>query len=173
MRFPTLQAIASASADIEKRVRLRLIDFASACPEIVGGYFHNLDSFLASKPRGVRDVAQEQFVGQTPELLQAPDEYHAYVNQILYAALHRHSSCTCPGPESPGCTSKQHLSRLRLKWRHQTRDNHVIFDVFFSMTPSPTAPDDAVYWQQLQLHVPRYFQLAHHHAFLASLYTYL
>ncbi|CZR51216.1 uncharacterized protein PAC_01091 [Phialocephala subalpina] len=155
-RYPCLHTIASATppADVEKRVRPSLTAFASASTRLVERYLSNIDSFAASKnDREASPVPTEQSVPQSKKPLDPPDEYPVHVNQSLYAALHRHSTCTCSGSASPECKPKRHLGRLRLRGKHKARDNHILFDAVFSAAPSPTAMGDEVRWQQLRLQV--------------------
>lgn len=156
-RYPSLLAIASTTppSEAEKRVRLGLTAFSSASTRSVKGILYNIDRFASSLNDEVVSsaVATEQSVARSKKPLD-PDEYPVYpahVNQSLYTALHRHSSCTCSGSKGPECNTKQHLGRLRLKY--QTRDKHILFDTIFSAAPSATAASDETRWQQLRLQI--------------------
>ena len=167
-RFPTLNAIVDYPATVEKIVQHGLAAFVSEHPKLLKDYLRNLESF--SKPRykdfeGVTS-APEESVRRAIRPFKTPDEYPAHVNQSLYAILHRHSPCTCLDPENREGIFKQHWGRLRLKGRFQTSNNYILFDLLFSTTPIPR---DKVRWQQLELHVSRYLQLAHCKHFFANL----
>lgn len=155
-----LHAIASITppSEAKKRVRLGLTAFGSASTRSVKDTLYNIDRFASSPINDAQPsaVATEQLVARWKKPLD-PDEYSVYpahVNQNLYTALHRHSSCTCSGSKGPECNSKQHLGRLRLKY--QTRDKHILFDTIFSAAPSTNAASDETRWQQLRLQVARY-----------------
>lgn len=159
--FPTLDAIVSHSVGVrehaKKGVQLGLAMFASAHPKTVDSYYSNLQRFTASRGEGGENVldAPQQAVGRPTIPLEMPEEYPANVNQSLYAALHRHSSCTCSDTDDLNRHPKQHWGRLRLKGSFQCLDDHIVFDTHFSAGPSTIAPNDKVRWQQLRLYVSR------------------
>jgi hypothetical protein len=143
------------SRNAEARVRRALQAFACEHPLLHQEFIRVLHGFSAR--RDLRDSKGALEPATTSKMaVNLPAEYPKEVNEILYAVLRAYQKCTCLDPENEA-GSKRHLARLRLKTIHDlANDGSVYFDMLFSASLAPLSHAHTVYWQDIQLHVPRY-----------------